>query len=75
MQLLVRRSGGFCEVRVLDDGAGLAADTTDGVGITNSRERLRHAFGERAELRLQRRSDSAGTEVRVCWPVETGPPV
>jgi hypothetical protein len=74
VQLLVRRAGEFCDVQVLDDGAGLAADATDGVGITNSRERLRHAFGERAELRLQRRSDSAGTEVRMRWPLDVGPP-
>ena len=74
VQVLVRRVDGFCDVQVLDDGAGLAADATDGVGVTNSRERLRHAFGERAELRLQRRGDSAGTEVRVRWPVEAGPP-
>ena len=74
VQLLVRRAGGFCEVQVLDDGAGLAADATDGVGITNSRERLRHAFGEHADLRLQRRSDSPGTEVCLRWPVEALPP-
>jgi signal transduction histidine kinase len=44
------RPGGVIEVR--DDGAGLAADRRDGVGLTNCRERLALAYGDRAGLQL-----------------------
>ena len=39
-------------IEVRDDGAGLAAAAQEGVGLTNSRERLRQLYGERARLSL-----------------------
>jgi hypothetical protein len=62
-----RDAGGVFELRVLDDGAGLPAGAgpVDGVGLANSRERLRHRFGERAQLQLAPRTDGPGTEVRL----------
>jgi LytS/YehU family sensor histidine kinase len=74
VQVRVRRVDGFCDVQVLDDGVGLAPGAMDGVGLTNTRERLHHAFCERAQLRLQQREDSAGTQVLMRWPVEDSPP-
>ena len=74
VQVLARRTDGFCEVLVLDDGAGLDGRASDGVGITNTRERLRHAFGEHAQLRLQARADSTGTQVLLRWPIEVAAP-
>ena len=59
-------ANGVFELRVLDDGAGLAAGLgggAEGVGLTNSRERLRHQFGTRAELLVRPRADGPGTEV------------
>ncbi len=57
-------SGAF-ELQVRDDGAGLAPNTPEGVGLANSRERLRHQFGARSELRVGAGLDGAGTEVRL----------
>lgn len=70
--LLVRREGERCELRVLDDGAGLADDARDGVGLANSRERLRHALGASAELNLRRRDDGPGTEACIRWQAPPG---
>lgn len=64
--------GGF-ELRVLDDGAGLpAGGVQDGVGLANSRERLRHRFCARAELTLSHRTDGPGTQacLRVTGPAQ-----
>jgi len=74
VQVWVRRVDGFCEVQVLDDGVGLATGAMDGVGLANTRERLHHAFRKRAQLRLQPREDSSGTQVLVRWPVGDEPP-
>jgi len=43
--------GGF-ELRVSDDGVGLQPGWQEGMGLANSRQRLRHQFGERADLSL-----------------------
>jgi len=63
VRVVARRDHGVVELRVLDDGAGLAAaDMHEGVGLANSRERLRHQFGERAELTLTARDDGRGAQ-------------
>jgi len=76
VDVVARRRDGAFELRVLDDGVGLragAAGLVEGVGLGNSRERLRHRFGDRARLRLGLRSDGPGTEV--CLRLEdTGTP-
>ena len=65
VKLVARREGGTFELRVLDDGPGLSpGDTREGVGLANSRERLRHQFGARAELTLANRDDGPGA--RAC---------
>ena len=35
-----------------DSGMGLSPQWQDGVGLANTRQRLAHAFGERAELTI-----------------------
>jgi len=54
-----RESGAFM-LSVSDDGAGLALGWREGVGLANSRERLAHAFGERATLSLSPRTPASG---------------
>ena len=54
--------GGWCVV-VHDDGAGLPAGWTEGVGLANSRQRLAHHFGARAQLAV--RATQPGTEARI----------
>jgi hypothetical protein len=63
VRVVARREGSIFELRVLDDGIGLAtADVHEGVGLANSRERLRHQFGARAELTLTARDDGPGAQ-------------
>jgi hypothetical protein len=63
VSLLARMAGATFELRVLDDGAGLPpGEVHDGVGLANSRERLRHQFGARAELQLSPREDGPGAQ-------------
>ncbi|MEP7101219.1 MAG: histidine kinase [Burkholderiales bacterium] len=73
VQVIARvTEGGVFELRVLDDGAGLLPNASEGVGLTNSRERLRHQFGARAELVMRARPDGAGTELRLCIQPDSG---
>ena len=61
--LVARMDGATFELRVLDDGAGLPPGAVhEGVGLANSRERLRHLFGTHAELTLSPRHDGPGTQ-------------
>ncbi len=50
-------------ISVHDDGAGLPAAWTEGVGLANSRQRLAHHFGARAQLQV--RATQPGTEARI----------
>jgi hypothetical protein len=66
LRVVARQDRGVFELRVLDDGAGLAAaDAHEGIGLANSRERLRHQFGARAELTLTARDDGPGAQACV----------
>jgi hypothetical protein len=67
VRVQARRDGEAFELRVLDDGAGLidGPGAHDGVGLANSRERLRHQFGARAELLLTARDDGPGAQACV----------
>ena len=57
-------------VSVEDDGAGLAPDWADGVGLANCRERLRHHGDGSGRLRLLARPEG-GTEALLDLPGET----
>ncbi len=56
------RDGAFV-LTVANTGQPLSPDWHEGVGLSNSRERLRHRFGDRATLALVSRPE--GTEARV----------
>ncbi|HZS59473.1 MAG TPA: histidine kinase [Gemmatimonadaceae bacterium] len=47
-----QRSGSSLALRVCDNGPGPVADATDGVGLANTRERLRHLYGDKATFSL-----------------------
>lgn len=51
---------GKLRVRVVDTGAGCAADARDGVGLSNIRERLRLLYGDSATLTLSA-NETGGT--------------
>ena len=58
---------------VEDDGAGFPAGVSDGIGLSNTRERLRALYRPAPNLSVTRR-DGGGTSVRIDLPLpETTP--
>jgi len=52
VELLGRVQGGRALIEVRDTGPGLAPGAAEGTGLSNSRERLRQAYGDAARLSL-----------------------
>jgi sensor histidine kinase YesM len=63
-----RAEGGRLILEVLDDGAGVGADPAEGVGLRNTRARLRHLHGDAATLTLADRRDG-GAAARLTLPL------
>ncbi|MBT9501471.1 MAG: histidine kinase [Burkholderiaceae bacterium] len=61
-------AGGGFELQVVDDGVGLQPGWQDGMGLANSRLRLRHQFGERASLSLTMPQPAGGCVARLEFP-------
>jgi two-component system LytT family sensor kinase len=69
------------EIRVADDGPGsplfdggelpLTASNCHGVGLVNTRERLKVLYGERQSF-IARNRDAGGVEIRIRLPFEAG---
>ncbi|RDS82698.1 sensor histidine kinase [Dyella psychrodurans] len=74
LNIVARRVEGDLHVRVEDDGLGLPeAGPVEGVGLSNTRARLRAMFGDAATMQLSRRSEG-GTRVDLRFPfVECSP--
>jgi two-component system, LytTR family, sensor kinase len=51
VEISARRDGGNLVLAVRDNGAGVRAEAA-GVGLTNTRQRLEHLYGDRASLTL-----------------------
>ena len=68
------RKNGMLELRVSDDGAGLTTDsagrTKEGIGLSNTRSRLRHLYGQDFSFDLSSRSQG-GLEARILIPYRT----
>jgi len=66
------RKNGMLELRVSDDGAGLTTDAAgcmkEGIGLSNTRSRLRHLYGEDFSFELSQRSEG-GLEARILLPL------
>ena len=65
--LRARREGGDLVLSVRDDGPGIGASVTEGVGLSNTRARLATLYGARASLRLEP-TPGGGTTVTVRLP-------
>src|ERR1044072_1611424 len=67
----VQRDNGSLHIRIYDDGPGLKRDdgamVVEGVGISNTRARLRQLYGERQEFSLRDRVE-AGVEAVMVIP-------
>jgi two-component system LytT family sensor kinase len=73
IRLSARREGDQLVIRVEDDGPGVArvSPVREGVGLGNSRARLRHLYGSRATVELSAKRDGArlhGTTVVIRLP-------
>jgi two-component system LytT family sensor kinase len=72
IEVAARRVGTRLEVSVSDDGAGLSASRNaprngNGVGVSNTRARLRELYGDQATLELAAREEG-GTVARISVP-------
>ncbi len=76
-RILIRtaRSGGMVEVHVQDDGPGLPLGKSpehQGIGLANTRARLRQLYGEGAGLSIEN-SDGGGAVVTLRFPFRDSP--
>lgn len=53
VRVCARMNAGRLTLRVEDTGVGFGGERPGGVGLTNTRERLRHAYGDEAEFRIE----------------------
>ena len=72
LQIEARRVGERLLLRVVDDGPGPPAAPTGGVGLDNTRARLKSLYGDNHRFTLQR-ADGGGCAVRVELPFRTTP--
>jgi two-component system, LytTR family, sensor kinase len=68
LRISTRREGDLLRLRIEDDGLGLPpSGHQEGIGLSNTRERLHALFGEAASLKLAR-VDGGGTRVDLRFP-------
>jgi len=53
VHISVRRDGDMLRCDVSDDGRGLRSGHKEGVGLTSTRQRLEHLYGDRQRFTLQ----------------------
>ncbi len=68
VEISARSAGKNLVVEVLDDGLGLPSQIKEGIGISNSRARLRQLYGSGQSLELMNTKE--GTLVRVTIPLK-----
>ena len=68
IEIAANVDAGALELRVRDDGAGVTDGNGEGVGLMNTRERLRTLYGDRASLTIQAPREG-GMEVIIRIPV------
>jgi sensor histidine kinase YesM len=68
LRLSARREGDGLVLEVANDGPPAPVDPIDGVGLTATRRRLKHLYGDRAELRLTAGPGGVGAVARITLP-------
>jgi len=64
------RQGPTLSLTVYDNGPGPGANASDGVGLANTRERLRHLYGDKATFSLTA-ANGDGTHATITLPWHT----
>jgi two-component sensor histidine kinase len=75
LRICACRKDGLLELRVRDNGDGLSnsgVPAQEGIGLSNTRSRLRHLYGENCRLELAP-AEGGGLEARVNIPFHTSP--
>ena len=74
LAIRARRNNGTLELSVTDNGAGLsekeAMSLREGIGLSNTRSRLRHLYGDHYSLQLLK-ANGGGLEARIDLPFHT----
>jgi two-component system LytT family sensor kinase len=68
----LERRGDSLDVEVEDDGAGIRETVAEGMGLSNTRERLRGLYAAAHDISLRARA-TGGTSVRITIPFERAP--
>jgi signal transduction histidine kinase len=71
IDVVARTEGDLLVLEVRDDGAGLAADASEGVGLANTRARLRQIHGAAGRLAMHARP-TGGVAAVVSLPLPAG---
>lgn len=72
VEITAEREGDMLHLRVLDDGRGLPAASTERVGLANTRARLRLLYADRQRFEV-RNSDRGGVVAEIELPWHTAP--
>ena len=64
------RQGPMLSLTVYDNGPGPVVDASDGVGLANTRERLRHLYGDKASFSLTA-GQGGGASAKITLPWHT----
>jgi two-component system sensor histidine kinase YesM len=73
ISITVRRDGDMLRCDVVDDGRGLRAGHKEGVGISGTRQRLSHLYGDRQAFTL-RGAPGEGVRVTMAIPFSSYDP-
>ena len=73
IEISARVVGDRLELRVRDDGVGMPSPPREGVGLSNTRERLHTLYGPDARLDIQALPGGGGTEVVLTLPLRVIP--